>query len=395
MIIKLKVQGAGGKQDTLQIEASSEIEALRVAMTRGLTVLSVEADQNAETDGVGNAAFPLLLFSQELLALLEAGLNLNEALTTLVAKERRPGVRGLLAEVLTALREGKSLSDVLGRLPQHFPEVYVATVRAAERTGDLPTALARYIAYQLQFDAIRKKVISALIYPLMLLVVGSFVILFLIGYVVPRFSVAYQSASREIPFASSVLLSVGQFIHGHWQISLMGLVMAITAAVIAGRKPYVRKRAIDWLIGMPWLAARADEFRLARLFGATSLLLSSGIPLVRALPMVGGMLSLEQQGRLRLAQQDIESGKPFSTSLVAYRLAGPVAESLLKVGERSGRLAEMLERSARFHDEEFARWMDWASKLLEPILMTVIGLVVGAVVVLMYLPIFELAGSLG
>ncbi|HEY6898246.1 MAG TPA: type II secretion system F family protein [Rhodocyclaceae bacterium] len=367
---------------------------MRVAMARGVRVLSVDAAGGAATSQMVAVRFPLLLFSQELLALLEAGLNLNEALTTLEAKERRPAVRQVLAQLLAALREGKSLSDALKQFPDHFPEVYAATIRAAERTGDMAAALGRYITYQIQFDAIRKKLVSALIYPVMLLAVGTFVILFLVGYVVPKFSVAYQSAGRDIPFASQALLAVGRAIHAHWSLVFAGFVSLVLLAVLAWRQQSWRQRALDMVLRMPWLAARADDFRVARLFGAVSLLLSAGIPLVRALPMVSGLLGLEQRARLALAQQEVESGRPFSVALVAHRLAGPVAESLVKVGERSGRLADMLERAARFHDEDFARWMDWASRLLEPILMVLIGLVVGAVVVLMYMPIFELAGSM-
>lgn len=395
MLVRLRVQGPDNQPVVVSVEAGDELAALRIAAQRGVRVLAVDAPSERSVSAPSAKGFPLLLFSQELLALLEAGLNLNEALSTLEAKERQPAFRQVLAALLSDLREGKSLSDALKRFPEHFPEVYSATIRAAERTGDLPSALSRFIGYQVQFDAIRKKLVSALIYPAMLLAVGTFVILFLVGYVVPRFSAAYQSANREIPFASAMLLSMGRIIHGNWMLFLLGFSAAAVFAVMAWRKPAWRKKLFDFVMWFPWLARRAAEFRLARLFGAVSLLISAGIPLTRALPMVSGLLGSDQQTRLTLARQEVEAGRPFSVALVGHGLAGPVAESLIKVGERSGRLAEMLERSARFHDEEFARWMDWASRLLEPILMTIIGLVVGLVVVLMYLPIFELAGSLG
>ena len=186
--LRLRVKGADGRTQVLEFVAASEADALRKAAARGLQVLAVDSQGGADIPIRGSSRpFPLLLFSQELLALLDAGLNLTEALATLQAKERQPAVARVLEAMLASLREGRSFSDVLSSMPLHFPQVYVATVRASERTGDLPQVLARFIAYQQQFETLRKKLLSAAIYPAMLLVVGGFVTLFLLGYVVPRF----------------------------------------------------------------------------------------------------------------------------------------------------------------------------------------------------------------
>ncbi|MFN7882245.1 MAG: type II secretion system F family protein, partial [bacterium] len=335
-----------------------------------------------------------LLFSQELLALLQAGLNLTEALGTLVSKERQATARASLEAILRALQEGKNFSDVLSVYPQHFPAVYVATVRASERTGDLPQALSRYIAYQTQFETLRKKLVSAAIYPVMLLMVGGLVTLFLLGYVVPRFSVVYESSGRDLPWLSGVLLMFGKWVDSHWQPALLLLGGALALLVWGLSQPRSRMWLLDHVLRLPLLSQQADAFRLARFYRAVSLLLTAGIPLSRALEMVAGLLNSAQQQALARSRLAIEEGQPLSMALAAQGLSTPVADSLIKVGERSGQMAQMLERTASFADDEFSRWVDWASRLLEPILMTVIGVVIGAVVVLMYLPIFELAGSL-
>ena len=393
--LRLKVRSAAGLDQTLEFADLSEAEAVRRAVSRGAKVLSIESATTSDAAASSRRVrFPLVLFSQELLALLDAGLNLAEALTTLHAKERQPAVRAVQAEVLTALREGRNFSDVLASLPQHFPEVYIATVRASERTGDLPQALSRYIAYQLQFDSIRKKLVSAAIYPAMLLIVGGFVTLFLLGYVVPRFASVYESSGREMPWLSTVLLSVGKLIYEYWPFALGGVVVVFVLLAWAISRPQGRAFLLDRSLRLPWLAAKADEFRLARFYRAVSLLLAAGIALPRAMGMVTGLLSTAQRSRLAQSRISVEQGRSLSEALLAANLASPVAESLIKVGERSGQLADMLERTARFQDEDFARWIDWASRLLEPILMTLIGVVIGTVVVLMYMPIFELAGSL-
>lgn len=394
--VRLRLVGADGKERVQEFAAASPEEAIRLASSRGLAVLGLEVDPLPEEakSRSGQRRFPLLLFSQELLALLDAGLNLTEALATLRAKEQQPLAADVLDRILSALHEGRNFSDVLSCLPQHFPEVYVATVRASERTGDLPQALARYIAYQLQFDAIRKKLVSASIYPIMLLVVGGLVTLFLLGYVVPRFSAVYQSSGRQMPWLSSVLLVVGKAIYDHWQIALVSILSVFGSVAWYIAQPAGRARLVETVLRLPWLAAKSEEFRLSRFFRAVSLLLAAGIALPRAMGMVTGLLSSAQQERLAAARLSVEQGQSLSAALANAGLASPVADSLIKVGERSGQLADMLERSARFYDDDFARWIDWASKLLEPILMTVIGVVIGAVVVLMYLPIFELAGGL-
>ena len=394
--LRLTVQGVGGAPHVLEFTDTTQAEAVRKAAARGLQVLAIESptDAVAAAARAGKVRFPILLFSQELHALLDAGLNLNEALTTLEAKERQPRVRAVLAAVLAALREGRNFSDVLAASPEHFPPVYVATVRAAERTGGLPEALSRYIAYQVQFETLRKKLVSTAIYPAMLLVVGGFVTLFLLGYVVPRFAVVYESSGREMPLFSALLLGFGKFINAHWQVAMAGLLGVLALLFWAAAQAAGRVWLLNTVLRLPWLAAKADEFRLARFYRAVSLLLAAGISLARAMGMVTGLLGAHQQARLARCRLAVEQGQSLSAALVGAGLASPVAESLIKVGERSGQMAEMLERTARFADEDFARWMDWASRLLEPILMLVIGLVIGSVVVLMYMPIFELASAI-
>ncbi|MDR1935083.1 MAG: type II secretion system F family protein [Candidatus Accumulibacter sp.] len=394
--LRVTVQEPGGQTRILEFTNIGQTEAARRVAARGLRLLAIEHGDDAApqaTKSLG-ARFPLQLFSQELLALLSAGLNLTEALSTLHAKEQHAHTKDVLATILQSLREGHSFSDVLAAHPRHFPAVYVATVRASEQTGDLAESLTRYIAYQLQFETIRKKLMSAAIYPAMLLVVGGLVTLFLLGYVVPRFSVVYESSGRDLPWLSSMLLTFGKLIHDHWQLALGGLLGLVGLLAWGLSLPRGRAWLLDTVLSLPWLATRADEFRLSRFFHAVSLLLASGVALPRAIGMVSGLLGVSQRERLAQCQMAIERGHSLSSALVDARLASPVAESLIKVGERSGQLAEMLERTTFFADEEFSRWMDWSSRLLEPLLMTVIGLVIGTVVVLMYLPIFDLAGSL-
>ena len=211
----------------LAIDAPDEAAALEQARAQGVAVLS--ARRQRTLPGFGQrmrGRFPLLLFSQELVALLQAGLSLPETIDTMAEKESRPDARKVLAAVRNRLFEGRSLSQALETLPDVFPALYVATVRASERTGDLPEALKRYIGYQERLDSVRKKAVSASIYPVVLLCVGTLVTLFLLGYVVPRFSAIYAETGRDLPFLSRVLLHWGGLINQHG-LGMIGAVLVL------------------------------------------------------------------------------------------------------------------------------------------------------------------------
>jgi len=378
---------------SLALDATDEASAVEQARAQGLAVLS--ARPHRALAGLARpltARFPLLLFSQELVALLGAGLSLPETLDTMVEKEGRPETRKVLATLRDRLFEGRSFSQALETFPQIFPALYIATVRASERTGDLPEALGRYISYHERLDIVRKKMVSASIYPAVLLGVGGLVTLFLLGYVVPRFSGIYAQSGRELPFASRVLLEWGDVVNRHGVV----VTLAVAGAIVLGITFFVplRNAAVATLARVPAIGARVLVYHVARFYRTVGMLLRGGTPIVPALTMVAGLLPPELRERLARATQRIREGASISVAMLEAGLTTPVAARMLRVGEKSGDMPEMMERIAIFHDEELARWVDWFTKLFEPLLMALIGVVIGAIVVLMYMPIFELAGSL-
>lgn len=391
--MRFRVELQGPEPAALVIEAADEAGALAQAESRGVPVRRVLALDEAFASPTPVARFPLMLFCQELTSLLEAGLSLPEVMQVLVNKEKNSGIREVLTQVQRQLQAGQSFSDAMAAYPACFPELFLAGVRASETSGGLVVALQRYLAYQQQFDAIRKKLVSASVYPLMLLTVGCFVALFLLGYVVPRFSVVYQSNGHDVPMLSRLMLNAGAWLYGHWQVALGVLLSVAVGLVYALMQASLRSALLQFILRAPFLREQATVFFLARFYRALSLLLQSGIPLVKSLQMARGMLSPAQQLRLDEALRQVQEGQPLSAALARQQLTTTVADSLIAVGERSGRLDDMLERCARFHDEEMSRYVDVASKLLEPILMAVIGIAVGVIVVLMYMPIFDLAGG--
>ena len=391
MRFELRAITHDGRLESVDCQALDAQSARAQAESRGYTVLEVRARRSLVAR---SSRFPVQLFSQELLVLLAAGLTLVEALETLTQKEKRAEWRAVLAAVLTLLRQGHPLSAALEQAPSVFPPLYVATVRAAERTSDLVPALSRYVAYQTQLEAIRRRVANASIYPALLIGVGGLVTLFLMLYVVPRFGKIYQDRSTDLPVFSQLLIAWGQLVQGHAVLVIGVAAAAVAAIVLALRQARVRAALGDALWRIPALGERLKVYQLARFYRTTGMLLKGGTPLVGALGMAAELLHPVLRARLRAASLAISEGHPVSESLDANGLATPVALRMLTVGDRSGTMGDMMERIAGFHDEELSRWVDWFTRLFEPILMALIGLVIGAIVILMYMPIFELAGNL-
>ncbi len=377
----------------LPVEAPDRETALQAAAAQGLRGLSARAVRGWGGRPAG-AALPITLFSQELATLLGAGLPLIEAVEGLADKEDNAAARKVFLDLARSLREGKSYSQAVELHPAVFPELYVALMRSAERTGDLPLALRRFVAYRDQTDRVRKKLISASIYPVVLLLVGTLVLLFLVGYVVPRFSQVYEDMRGNLPWLSQMLLVWGKFIHAHQLALLGGLVAAVAGLAAAWRQGAVRTRLGLWAESVPGVARRLLVYRLARLYRSLGILLRGGIPVLTAIRMARGLVPGALRDRLDAAAEAIRQGIPVSQALAGEGLSTPIARRMLRAGEKAGNLGDMMEQCADFHDEEIARWIDWFVKLIEPVMMTVIGGVIGVIVVLMYIPIFELAGSI-
>jgi general secretion pathway protein F len=395
--MRFELKALKGRQglEPLTLDARDAEDAIRQAAAQGYTVLS--ARRSFSIRGFlpkSSSALSLALFTQELVALLGAGLNLVEALETLAEKEERVEARKIIRGLLDELYEGRSFSHALGAFPHVFTPLYVATVLASERTGDLPEAMARFVAYQAQVDIVRKKLVAASVYPALLILVGGGVTMFLLGYVVPRFSHIYEDMGSELPLLSQWLLKWGQFIESNGITALIVAVVVVAVVATLAREPAVRQWVADRVWQLPVVGQRWRVYQLARFYRTLGMLLRGGTPIIPALTMTSGLLTVSLRERLSAAAAVIKEGRSISDAMEGHDLVTPVALRMLRVGERTGRMGEMMERIATFHDDEVARWVDLFTRLFEPLLMAVIGIVIGVIVVLMYLPIFELAGSI-
>jgi general secretion pathway protein F len=394
------VLDAHGHIATRHIAATSAAQARQIASSNGLTVLecsSSDATGRKATFGRLRLAPPgpidTVAFSQDLATLMEAGVTVKEGVDALARREESPARRQVLSRLNDAMSEGLSLSAALQQ-SNAFPALLVATVAASEQTGDLSTGLSRYAKHQQSLRAVRDRVIGACVYPLLLMTVGSFVVLMLLGIVVPRFSRLLDNQNRDLPLLSKLLMTWGQFADAHPVVpfALLGaFVASLVFAIGQWRDPDNRKR---WLAKIPAVAKVVREFQHLQMYRTTAILTARGITVHKALVFSEDLLSPADRERLRSGLTRMREGQAISVALSAAGLSDEIATSMLNVAERSGALPEMLDRIADFYERSLQRNIDIVSRLIEPILMIVFGIVIGGIVVLMYLPIFDLASSI-
>lgn len=389
----------------LSLEAPDVAAAKKLALARGYTLLSDQASSLAGSiQRVGGnqfrlqlgSRFSVFLFGQELLALLEAGMSLVEAIAILARKAKSADVRHVLDGLHQRLGEGQTFSRALESMTDTFPSLFIATMRASERTGNLNEALRRYLAYHRQLNGLKDKITAAAVYPTLLVFVGGLVVLFLLGYVVPRFSKVYEDiGSDRLPALSRWLMQWGHLASDHMALlglAFLGLLLGLGYLI---SRPSSRAAMMRYLWRLPLVGEQLRIYQLARFTRTVAMLLKGGIPLVSALDMTEALLRQPalQQG-LQAARTALREGRGVSDTFATHGLATEVGARLLVVGERSGELGETMEKIAAFYDEEVARDVEWLTRLFEPVLMIFIGLLIGGIVILMYMPIFELASSI-
>lgn len=340
-------------------------------------------------------AFALTLFLQELSTLLDAGLVLIEALEALRDKAGADrGSKPVLDRVVAVMVEGQPFSKALGKQPDVFPALLVATIESAEGSGQLPVVLKRYLQYETRIAQIRKRVTGALVYPALVIGIGCAILMFMAFFVIPRFATVFETMNT-LPATARAMLAWSNLLAKPGGAMGVALAAAAVLAVGAIRSGAAKRLGARLMWRVPKVRDIAGLFALTRFYRTAGLLIEGGTPALGALELAGKTLPAQHRARLDTALVELRAGRTVSAVLAQHALTTPVAERLLRVGEQSGDLGGMCEHIAQFHDSALDRAIEMASKVFEPVLMLVVGGIVGAVVVLLYMPIFELAGSIG
>jgi general secretion pathway protein F len=335
--------------------------------------------------------FPRRLFCQELAVLLDAGIPLLESLITLREKEESAPVVQVLTVLIDALSEGKTLAQAMRLEPAAFSTLLMASVEASQRTGQTPEALRQHAVYLAWLSGLRDKLVGAAIYPAILIGASFLVITFLTVFVAPRFAEIYEGLGGELPWLSGALLSTGKAVGDHPWLALMGVGALVVSVITAWRSPVVRAAAAHWLWQTPKIGERLRLLELAALYRTLGLLLQAGVAVVAALEASHELVGPSLRPALAAATQRVREGARLSDSLHQHQLTTPVSLRMMRVGEHTGELGPMLDRAATFYDEELARFTDWVGRVVNPVLMLIMGFLIGGIVVLMYMPIFQVA----
>jgi type IV pilus assembly protein PilC len=392
-----KIGTADGQVVEKEFEAASRA-SLRVNLEeQGFYVFALKARPFRLFSGQGVGRLTgrrFLTFNQELLVLIRSGLPILQVLDTIIERIEPGGMLEVLRQVREDVRGGSALSEAFARFPRSFPHLYIASIQAGERTGELAITLARFIAYQKRVEAIRTKVRSASFYPMILCLAVVSVLLLLMLYVVPSFTQIYADANVELPFITRLLIAAAMGLTRGLPLLLLLLAAAVAALRLYLRSP-AGKLMLDRLkLRLPFFGALLLDYGLASFCRTLATTLASGIPVVQAMRMSRGTLNNSiLEARLNGAARRVEEGTAISSALQQTGFFPRMALRMIGVGETTGALADMLTDVADYYEAEVERRLDRLTTIIEPLMMLGMGLLIGGIVVAMYIPIFQLAGT--
>ncbi len=337
-----------------------------------------------------------LSFNQELLVLIRSGLPILQVLDTLMERMESPAVLAALRQVREDVKGGSSLSDAFEKFPNYFPYLYIASIRAGERTGDLVVTLARYLDYQRRMEAIKARIRSASFYPAFLTVVVTVVVFFLMLFVVPRFTAIYADADVELPLMTRIVIGVAEGMLAYLPVVLVVLLLLGIAArtFLRSEKGMLLRDRI--LLRVPFFGRLLSDYAISSFCRTFSTTLSGGIPAVEAMRMSRATLNnRDLEERMLSAVRRVEEGTAIAQSFEKADFFPPVALRMIGVGETTGALAEMLTEVSDYYEMQVGGRLDKLTTLVEPVMMLVMGVLIGGIVLAMYFPIFQLAGTVG
>ncbi|MCX7770093.1 MAG: type II secretion system F family protein [Proteobacteria bacterium] len=390
-----KVVDKSGKVTFIKYFAESIEETRALAERDGYLLLSIEEVFTASGRRKKLNIREFLTFNQELYVLIKSGQPVVRALEIILEKMTiKKGFPKVLSQIKNDVEQGLSLSEALEKFPDVFPMLYIANIKAGERGGNLAERLRDYQVYMKKVDQLRRKMVSSSVYPAIILCVIVLAVVFMFTYVIPNFSKIYLDSHVQLPLITRALL----FLTEVFQKMAVFIVLAIIGGIFAFRsysKTYKGRFNIDKIkLNIPYVSQIYKNYLISNFARTLSAILKGGIPLVVALKTVAGVTTNEFFAEeLKKVIKMVEEGNSLSSSLENTGLFPPISLRLIKAGEGTGALWEMLDEVAEYYDNLVVDTLTIVSNIIEPALMIVMGVIVAIIVIAMYLPIFNLAGT--
>jgi type IV pilus assembly protein PilC len=336
-----------------------------------------------------------LVFNQELATLLKAGMPLVQSLDLLRRRVSSPRFRAVLDDVHERVRSGTALSDAFAAHGSLFPSVYTASLVAGERSGSLDSVLRRFVEYTKVIATVKRKTISALVYPAILITLALVLVGIIVLRVVPAFSDFYASFGSQLPLVTRIIVGVSAFIRGEFLLILIAIVAAVLLFVAWLRQPGQQARFDRLVLRVPLVGEIAAKFATSQMARTLATLLGGGLPLVNALDIAARSVGNQHIAReLDVVSARVREGVSFSSALEARGVFPDVAVKMAEVGESTGALQDMLNTVADFYDEEISTNMERFVTLVEPVLLVIMGIVIAGLLLALYMPLFQLSSVL-
>ncbi|MDA8413178.1 MAG: type II secretion system inner membrane protein GspF [Desulfobacteraceae bacterium] len=394
---RYKAYNASGATVSGSIEADSERQAL--AQLKGKGLLPREAHEEGATDTAatsfsfqrGVSAADLSLFTRRLATLVASSVPLYEAMGSLHEQEENGALKRVLARVSARIAEGASLSRAFAAEPRVFGESYVSMVAAGEASGALDAVLDRLADFLEEQEQVRGRVTSALAYPILMVLVGGGVMLFLLTAVIPKIVVIFEDSKAALPLITIALIKLSHFLRGWWWLPAGMAIASVPLYRKAMLRDNLRLKRDELLLKLPLAGGMLQRLILSRFARVLGLLLASGVPIIRALEITSEVLvNRVYRGFLREVMEEVAQGGSLSGSLRKSPLFPPLLVHLAGVGEKSGALEAMLLKAGIAYEREFNSRLTRLMGLMEPLLVLAMGVAVGIVVMAVLLPIFEM-----
>ena len=381
--------------------AEDEARLRREFEEKGLYVLGI---QRAGRAALGSFKLPrrsristreFLVFNQELATLLKAGMPLVQSLDILRQRVSNPLLKSVLDDVYERVRAGSSLSEAFEAQGTLFPGVYTASLLAGEKSGSLEQVIRRYVAYVKVISAVKRKTISALVYPSILLLLSCVVVAIIVLRVVPEFGAFYAQFGRELPLSTRIIVSVSNFAVAYFFIVLLGIVALVSASIAWLRRPGNRRQFDKWLLGIPMVGSIAQKFATSQAARTLATLLGGGIPLVNAIDVSARSIGNQYMAQeLTTAAQQVREGRALASAMMMSGAFPDVSIKMVEVGESTGALQEMLNSLSEFYDEEIETSLTRFITIVEPALLVIMGIIIAALLLSLYMPLFNLSSMI-
>lgn len=332
-----------------------------------------------------------LLFNQELLALVKAGLPIIQSLDIMLERQKNPAFREILTDIREKIKSGVALSDAFASYGDLFPPIYSTSLRAGERSGDLEGVLRRFLRYQKMIVTLRKRVSGALIYPVILILLSSMMVFIMLTVVIPKFTEFFAGFDAELPAFTRLMIAIAMFLRHNLLLVLAGAAGGFFLLrkwmTTAGRMLWDRFK-----LHMPIVGGIFHRFAVLQFVQSLGTLLSGGTPMVPALEIASQSVTNQAvSSKVFGIIQNVREGEPLWRSLDATGVIGDLAVEMIKVGESTGALTEMLTNVSEFYDEEIEARLGRMVAAIEPLILVFMGLVIAVLLYAFYLPLFQLS----